>query len=245
MTINLYWLQGIIKGFGPMLFLRVPQHAPAGSATRRLLGSYVDEVDYGFFGTRCAPTLNHAWQPEFFLSQARQVVQGVDLVQETELAGIRQTFKLDKKAGFKAKASFPGAPASAGFEIDYSKLETTTIEFGEGSKKYYIPSRVILRAYEDFAKRSEAVDPILFDREVMLVDQIVIARNLKIEIEAKTSFGADVEAKAGQVSNVEAGVEFRRESDRKLALQLSDNKEYLFAVSAVEANELVKSRFRD
>lgn len=245
MTINLYWLKGVLRGFGPMLFLRVPQYAPAGSATRRLLGSYVDEVDYGLFGSRCAPTLNHAWQPEFFLDQARPHVPGIDLVQETELAGLRQTFKIDKKAGLKAKASFPGAPASAGFELDYSKLETTTIEFGEGSKKYYLPSQVIKRAYEKFASMSDRVDPVIFDREVMLVDQIAIVRNLKIEVESKSTFGTDVDAKVEKVTKVEAGVEYKRESDRKLSLKISDDKEYLFAVSAVEANELVKRNLGD
>lgn len=234
-----YFSRGLVKGFGRVFFLKVLQEAPEGSAPRRLLGSFVDEVDYGLFSSRCAPGLEHAWDPEYFLKIAGALPgwTGRDLTLETGLAGFSQEYEIKTQAGIDAKAAFPGAPVSAGIEVDYSRLRKAKVTMGTGSKKIYIPQNYVPAAYEKFVEHPDAFDSILFDDDIMLVDQIVIVKDLTIEVESKVDFSADFEAKATKVSELGGGINYSRQSARQYRLSVNDGKEYLFAVSGVEADK--------
>ena len=242
MAKDIYFTSGFIRGLGRLFFLRVPQHAPVDSNARRLLGSYVVEIDYGLFKLREAPALEHAWQPGYFLTQAGQVVslQGVDLVLSADLAGFVQEYRIETRAGAKAKGSFPGAPVGVGLEIDYSKLKTAKVVLGEGSQKFYIPRDYILDAYRTFAGQSDSFHRVVFDSNRMLVDQIVIARNLSIVVESESAFGADFQARADNVNGLEGGVTFRRENERRYEIKVSDGRDYLFAIGAVQADKFAR-----
>ena len=136
-----YFSSGIVKGLGNVFFLRILQEAPVGSAPRRLLGSFVDEIEYGLFGSKSAPGLEHSWNPEYFLTKAKALPDWSqnELVLETGLAGFSDQYKIETKAGADAKASFPGAPVSAGIEVDYSRLKTATVKMGAGPRNITFP----------------------------------------------------------------------------------------------------------
>lgn len=234
-----YFSQGVIKGLGNVFFLKVLQEAPTGSPPRRLLGSFVDEVDYGLFGIKRAPGTDHSWDPEYFLKVARALPGWAEreLVLETGLAGFTQDYQIATKAGASANAAFPGAPVSAGIQVDYQRLNQAKVTMGAGSKRLYIPDNFVPAAYKKFAANRAAYDDILFDADNMLVTQIVVATNLTIEIESKTDFTADFDAKATQVNGLGGGIKYQRTGDRKYALSVKDGKEYLFAIGAVEADK--------
>jgi len=236
---NLYFSRGITRGFGKVFFLRVLQEAPAGSPPRRLLGSFVDEVDYGPLSTKSAPALDHAWDPEYFLTIAKAIPGWAQrgLVLETNLAGFSQTYKVAREVGADVKASFPGAPVSAGIEVDYSRLSTATVTMGEGSRKLYIPQEFVPAAYEHFVENSGSYDRVLFDNDLMLVTQIVLVRNLQIEVESKNEFSADFQAKATKVNELGGGIEYTRKTERKYQISVTGEKDYLFGIRGVEADE--------
>jgi hypothetical protein len=235
-----YFSQGILKGLGSVFLLKVLQEAPAGSPPRRLLGSFVNEVDYGLFGIKRAPGLEHSWDPEYFLKIARALPGWAEreLVLQTDLAGFSQSYKIETKAGAEAKGAFPGAPVSAGLEIDYQRLRQATVTLGPGSKKLYIPDEFVPAAYRKFAAARASYDDILFDDDHMLVTQIVVATDLKIDVQSQSDFSAEFEAKASQVSGLGGGINYKRTSERSYALSVSGGKEYLFAIGAVQADKL-------
>jgi hypothetical protein len=237
---NLYFSKSIFKGLGPVFFLRIPQEAAPGTAPRRLLGSFVEESDGGLFG-KATPGTNHAWEPEYFLSLLPKLksTAGKSHVQQTNLAGITQTVKIEKAAGGNLSGSFPGAPVSAGLQVDYKQLKTAEITLGAGSSKYYIPRGFIQAAYREMAEDSDRFDPIVFNKDNMLVDQIVITANLKVVVESGSEFGAGFEAKAEAVNKLGGGVSYSRKSSRHYEVSVSDGKEYLFALGAIEANKMV------
>ncbi|HEU4651977.1 MAG TPA: hypothetical protein VFS49_11250 [Croceibacterium sp.] len=237
-----YFSRGLVKGFGKVFFLKILQEAPEGSAPRRLLGSFVDEIDYGLFSSRCAPGLEHAWDPEYFLKTARRLPGWEDreLVLETSLAGFSQDYEIKTKAGVDAKASFPGAPVSAGIEVDYQRLRKARVTMGAGSKKLYIPQNFVPAAYGHFVRDPGSFDPILFDDDIMLVDQLVIVTDLTVEVESKVDFSADFDAKAAGVSGLDGGIAYSRQSARTYQLRVNDGKEYLFALGAVEADKFAE-----
>ncbi|MBC2778505.1 hypothetical protein [Parasphingopyxis marina] len=220
--------------------MRVPQEAGTGSAPRRLLGSYVDEIDYGLFSTREAPGIDHAWDPEYFFHIAKALGgnDNRDWVLETALHNVTQEYKIETKAGMDAKGSYPGAPVSAGVEVDYERLRRAKITLGAGSKKYYIPRGYISEAYRAFAEQSDSYPSVVFDDDHMLIDQIVIVQNLALEVESKSEFGAAFEAKAENVNNLGIGVKYTRTSERKYQIEITDGKEYLFGLSGVQADKM-------
>jgi hypothetical protein len=115
MSLDLYFSRGIMKGLGTVFMLRVPQEAGEGSSPRKLLGSYVDEIDYGLFKSKEAPSLNHAWQAEYFLSKAAEVptLQGMALTDTVNLANFTQTYNVETKAGLNARRPFRERPSAA------------------------------------------------------------------------------------------------------------------------------------
>ncbi len=234
-----YFSRGEVKGLGRLFFLKILQEASPGSPPRRLLGSFVDQIVYGFLGTKIAPGLEHSWMPEYFLSSAQALPgwEGRELVTYADLAGFTHEYKVESKAGVKASGAFPGAPVSAGVEVDYGRLKTVNVTMGAGSRKYYIPSNYIPAAYKEFKKNPAAYDGILRSKGNMLVSQIVIVTNLTLEVESRADFTADFQAKADNVANLGGGISYSRTSARKYAISVNDGKEYLFAIGGVEADK--------
>lgn len=234
-----YFAQGIVTGLGKLFFLKVLQEASEPSAPRRLLGSFVDEIDYGILSTKSAPGLEHSWDPEYFLKLARALPgwENRVLIETADLAGFSSEYKVETKAGVNANGAFPGAPVTLGIEVDYSKLRTAKVRMGAGSKKLYIPGQFVPAAYEVFAENPTQYDRILFNDDNMLVTQIVIVKNLSIEVESRTEFSASFEAKAEKVSGLGAGVSYKRTGERKFTVSVSDGKEYLFGIKGVEADK--------
>lgn len=239
-TNDYYFSAGTIKGLGQVFFLKVPQEAPPGSAPRRLLGSFVDEIDYGLFGAKKAPGVDHSWDPEYFLTIAKALPgwSARQLELETDLAGFTSSYQVGTKAGANANANFPGAPASGGIAIDYQHLRQATVTMGPGSKKLYVPDGYIPAAYKKFAANRSAYDDILFSDKNMLVNQIVIVTNLTIDVDSNSDFSADLDAKAAQANAASADIKYERKSDRKYSLSIKDGKEYLFAIGAVDAHKM-------
>jgi hypothetical protein len=239
---DLYFSRSIIRGLGAVYCLRIPQEAPNGSGPRRLLGSYVDETGGGFLSGKSVPGVNHAWEPEYFLSLLPTLTgtAGKSYVQEASLAGFKQTVKIEKSAGANLNGSFPGAPLSAGIQVDYKRLKTADIEFGPGSLKRYIPRGFIKAAYEELAEDSDKYATVVFDKDNMLVDQIILTSNLKVTVESQADFGASFEAKAEAVNKLGGGIKYSRKSERHYEVSVSDGKEYLFAIGAIEANKFAE-----
>lgn len=111
---------------------------------------------------------------------------------------------------------------------------------GDGSKKIYVPDGYVPAAYEKFVGNPGNYDRILFDDDHMLVTQIVIVKNLTVEVESKSDFSSDFQAKATKVSELDVGVSYAKKSERKYSISVNDGKEYLFAIGAVEADKFAE-----
>lgn len=236
---DLYFSRALFKGLGKLYVLKIPQVAGVGSSTRKLLGSYVNEIDRGVWPfKRQIPALNHSWVAEYFLSIASSVPGNPPkLVEEVELSGFTQTVEIEKSLSGEAKAPFPGVPVSLGIEIDYKLLRKAQLTMGSGSKKFYIPRDIVRKAYRHFALEPSKYEDTVFHSDRMLVDQIVIARDVTLEVESRNEFGVDFDAKATAINDIGGGVEYRRVSERTYKVSIKDGRDYLFAIGGVEADE--------
>ncbi len=225
-----------VKGAGDFFFLVLLRSAGEGEEGRSLIGSFAKEIDYGLFSGKACPEPTSALDPGLAgtqLAQANQV--SVDKVySKSVLSGADQSFASLKKFGIDGKGGIPGTPASLGVSFDYKKISTIDVEFGAGS--YFLELRT---GYLDFGIRAirkapDAYHPAFLDKDYMIINRVLIVRNLKLVVKAKTVFGADVEAGvAGQeVPGLKIG--FDSTSKKTITIAVEDGKDYLFGISGVQ-----------
>lgn len=234
-----YFSTSPLRGVGSLYFLKVLQEAPPDSAVRKLLGSYVREGDRDL-GLTQYPIPEHASLPGYFLTIFGQnpANAGIDPVLTIDLAGVSQELKLDKgfSAGFKSP--FPGAPFSGGIDLDYSKVSRIVMNLGTGAQKRYIPRDLISDEYKtNIAEHSDQFRPVVFHDDRMLVDQILLVKNLSVEIESTTTFTADFNAKADAVNGLDVGLKYHKTSESKYKLEVAGDREYLFGLAAIQADK--------
>lgn len=237
---SLYFARAPIGGVGPMHFLIVPRAAPEGSAARTLLGSLVDEIDAGLFGTREIPDTEHVWTPGYVLdSIARAPVLGdKKLVQQDDLAGISQTLVVNRKFNLGLDVPFPGAPATASLGLDYRKVRRVDVTLGAGARKLYIPTGYLKAGFDHAQQNSPSFDWRLFHDDYMAVRQTLLVRNMTLAVTSESEFGADFEAKATLATNKSLGVSFKRESKKSWSVTLAGEHDHLFAIGAVQLDKL-------
>lgn len=236
-----YFTRKLIKGAGKMYFLKMPQLADSGSAPSKLLGSLVEEGDDGLIGQIEYPIPYNAYILEAVLDVMKNDmnIAAHQAINEISLANVSMTTKIDKKISGSGNAPFPGLPIGLGIEVNYKKLKSATIFFGEGTKKLLIPKDLLRKAYEYMADNSDQYDGVFFDDDRMVIDQVLIGKNISMEVESITDFSAGVDAKANAINDLNVGVKYSKLSERKYKYSLSGNKPYLIAVSGSQADKYV------
>lgn len=225
------------RGLGKMFFLKVPLRAAEGSSNRKLLGSVVDEIDYGFFGSCQAPKPEHYFDAEHVLKQLRQLQdtgQIGDLLEDyQELAGFKYNLSVKREFGTDIDLSFPGLPMEAGLEVDYNSLRKVEIELGAGARRYYIPAGrfdELCRAYDGDETR---IHPDMED-DKMIIQSIIVARSYSSKVSFSKDFEADVSARIDSLSSNSSGLSMQKNSERALTVEFDGETDYLIALSGIQ-----------
>jgi hypothetical protein len=236
---NLYFTRVVLQGVGKIFMLKTPMAAPPGSDVRKLLGSYVDEVDGGLLSTKEAPGTEHSYIPEYALDSLRKVpsLKGQNLVLTATYASIRQSYTIETDKSLNLGGSFPGAPATLGVTLDYKSLRRGEIEIVNG-QKLYIPRQLIAEGYRHFAAHSDQFAAVMFDNDEMLVDQLLIASHYKLSVESKTVFDAKFDAKVQAASALNAGITYKRQSNFAYEIEVQNMGDFLIGIGAFQADKL-------
>lgn len=236
-----YFTSSVVQGLGRLFFLKVLREAPVDSFPRKLIGSLVDENAYGFLGTRRFPGVEHVWKVQYVLDQikANPVLGDQFPIIEDTLDHFEQTFVRETGFDIDGKAAYPGLPVSAGLSIDYSQIRNIKVVMKEGSKKCYIPEDFLRSTYEMMAKDSGKYDAIVFSRDRMVIDQTLIVKNMSVTVEGKSSFSTEFDLRATAINDLGAGVKYKRTGDSTFVVDVDDDKEYLFAVGAKQADKYI------
>ena len=227
------------RGLGKTFFLKVIQLADRNSSNRKLLGSVVDEIDYGFFGTKEAPKPEHYFNPEIVIDKI--VKEGIsireNIILEQELASLEYQLSVKRIAGGDISANFPGLPAEAGLDIDYDSLHSVKLQFGEGTKRFYIRKGLFEELYDELDGDDTKIHPRM-DDDKMIVNSIIIARNFTSEVALKKELGAELEARAEALSDLGVSLKFKKTSDRSYKVKFSGERDYLIALSGIQWSKL-------
>ncbi len=236
-----YFSSKHFRGLGKVFYLKVLREAGANTPTRRLLGSIVKEGDYGFLGLKEYPFPEHYFRPGIVIDKLVEAGGIIDThanaIIGTDLANVSQTLKIDKSLGGNLKAEFPGAPASVGLEIDYSKIRRVEVEFGEGTKLEQIPEGYLRQLYDRYEGDDLQVATVM-DDDKMIVDRIIVTPNVKYVVSSESEFDHRFNAKAEALNNSEFSVRYERNSSRSFSISVSNGGDYLAAIGAVQWSKL-------
>lgn len=238
-----YWSHNLIKGFGKLWFLIIPQESDASGGGASLLGSVVKELNgdllgLGIFG-KDFPEPNHLTQPQLILKalESHRVelkLKDQKLIQEIKYPHLAAEF--EKKKVLKTGISdFPGLPIS--FSIDYSLMEKISIKFGENTRKLFIPAGYLSRL-KNFVGGDDSLlsSDINIDKE-MIVHQILLTDQYKITFNSEKVFNPEFQTSINVANTINAGkVSFNIDQTSKssLTVDVHDGKEYLIAIKNID-----------
>lgn len=241
-----YWARHLVRGFGKMWFLIVPQEAGSSGGGASLLGSVVNELSGGLFPAgggiigRDFPEPHHVTTPQLLLKSLEHhrsdlgIPDNEQLVREIGFPGL--TVSVDRKKSLKiGTGSFPSLPSA--FSIDYSRMVSITIEFGVETRKKFIPTGYLsrLKDFLDGDDRKIATD-INIDKET-IVHQVLLTNQYSVTFESTAEFDSKFEAavKSANAINAEkVTFELDNLSRRRVTAKVDDGHEYLIALKDLD-----------
>lgn len=243
-----YWSRRLIKGFGKMWFLIVPQEANHNGGGASLLGSVVNEISGQFFpagiGVKLKgldfPEPKHVTTPQLLLKaiesqrKALKLLDDEQIVVEVKFPDLNISF--EKSDTLRSSAdNFPSLPIS--LKVDYSRMEKVSIQFGANTRKLFIPTGYLSRL-KDFVggdDRKIATD-VNIDKET-IVNEILLTDRYSVIFESVSAFDSDFEADANLVNTLNAGkvsVELEQSTKRQVTVTVNDGNEYLIALKVID-----------
>lgn len=246
---NYYWSQNQIDGFGKMWFLIVPQEADSSGGGISLLGSVVNEIPGklfpstgGIFG-KDFPVPEHITERQLLLKllEKEHLALSIDkqeIVQEIQYPGLSVSVER-RKALKTGVGGFPSLPIS--FSIDYSRMSKITIEFGNNTRKLYIPPRHLGKLKDSVGGDDKQIDPSgIIDKET-IVHQLLLTDRYSVVFESEETFKPQFEIAIEQANIRNAGritFELNSTTKKQVAVAVNDGKEYLIALKDIDWDDL-------
>jgi hypothetical protein len=246
MSVSTYYLSKTKEGkFGSVFFLKQLQDVDSSGGGKNLLGSMVQWIDdngpmgIGLGGTdyaipQCMST------PRALIKELdrRSVELGIDgsSTLQIKVSASKETIKLEKKALFDLGVGpFPLIPLNIALDIDYSRMKTITLLFGEGTFSEYIPTGFLAALYEVLkGKPTPAMGGKLLEKNAY-ISQVVLAKRYSIKFESSMAFSSGVDAKIKQYNSLpEIGrkVKVQKETERSMLAEVNSDKFYVVAITA-------------
>lgn len=246
MSVNTYYLSKTREGkFGSVFFLKQLQKESASGGGKNLLGSMVQWIDENWIlgipggGTdyaipQCMST-PRALIKELDRRKAELGIDGTSTLQ-IEVSASKEIIKLEKKVVFDSGVGpFPAIPLNMGLDVDYSRMKTITLTFGEGTYSEYIPIGYMAALYESLkGKPSIAIGGQLLAKNAY-VSQIVLAKKYSVNFESKETLSQGVEAKIKQYNSlpeINGKVKVEKKTERTVVAEVNSDVFYLVAVTA-------------
>lgn len=241
-----YWARQLIKGFGRMWFLIVPQEADTSGGGESLLGSVVNEIEGSLFPAgggivgKDFPEPNHVTTPQIILKAIEQnrqqlgIAPDEPIVREVQFSGLR--INIEKKSALKAGVgNFPSLPVA--FSIDYSRMENITIEFGANTRKKFIPTG-FLSLLKDFLGGDDTKIPsgVNIDQET-IVHQVLLTDQYSITFESVEEFDRKFEAALKQINlQTQGKIAFALDqtTKKRVTVSVKEGKDYLIALKDID-----------
>lgn len=246
MSVSTYYLSKTKEGkFGSIFFLKQLQEADSSGGGRNLLGSMVQWIDdngpigIGLGGTdyaipQCMGTPGGLIK-ELDKRKAELGIDGTSTLQ-IKVSASKETIKLEKKVVFDLGIGpFPVIPLNLALDIDYSRMNTITITFGQDTFSEYIPAGYLAMLYQTLkGNPTPSMGGPLLAKNAY-VSQVVLAKRYSVSFESTMAFTSGVDAKIKQYNSIPkigSEVKVQKTAKRTIIAEVNSDRFYLVAVTA-------------
>jgi len=243
-----YWSRRLIKGFGKMWFLIVPQEANSSGGGASLLGSVVNEISGQLFpggsGLNLVgldfPEPNQLTTPQLLLNtiasqrQALKLADDEQIVVEVKFSDLNIVFEKSDTLR-SGVGNFPSLPIS--LSVDYSRMEKISIQFGANTRKLFIPTGYLSRLKDSVGGDDRKITTdVNIDKET-IVHQILLTDRYSVTFDSVSAFDSNFEAAANLTNTLNAGrisVDLEQAVKRQVTVTVNDGSEYLIALKVID-----------
>ncbi len=182
------------------------------------------------------PGDEHVWKRRYVLDSISRCpdLKNVTLVEQVDLASIKQSFKIEKKFNLGIGIPIAGVPSAGSINIDYSKIRDIEITLGEGAVKHYIPRGFLKAGYDWCQMNSDEFDRQLFYDDYMAVDQVLYVNKFSLDFQSEIDFSAGFKAQAESINDAKVGVTYHVSKSKTVNVEIDSKTPYLIALGAVQ-----------
>lgn len=248
MPVETYYLSKTRVGIlGAVFFLKQLQKEDASGGGRALLGSVVPEIDKRFGTDYVIPNCLSAPQAILKELEKRREQLGIegDVTLRNEIAAGSETVRIEKKKAFEVGvAPFPLIPLNSKIDIDYAKMSSVTMVYGDDTYYEYIPLGYMHNLYHALRGDPKA-DGAQIGGDLLkkhaFVSQILLAKNYTVTFESTEDFKSDFEARLEAfkaLPEIEGNVSIEKKTMRKVEAEVTGSSHYLIALASTQWQNL-------
>lgn len=248
MGIDTYYLaKQNVEGVGGMFISNRLQTAESSGGGKALLGSVVKENKVPFHKDYPVPLTMFA--PRVLINELtnRKDELGIDgdVTVRQDIASGHEKIKIEKNNSFSlGLGPFPSIPVNGKFQIDYSKMKSIDITYGDGTYYEYIPQGYMGMLYEslDGEPTQKMGGTIL--KENAFISLIWLAKEWMIKFESDSTFDFGVDAQISAFNDddaVSGKVKIKKESEFSLEATVSGDTYYLVGLMSTRWSNLKMS----
>jgi hypothetical protein len=241
-----YWSRHLIQGFGKMWFLVIPQESDSSGGGESLLGSVVNEKSGGFLSGH-GNIIGKDYPEPFHVTTRKLIFNAINshrnelgigndeqIVVEVKYPNL--TVTIDKEHSIKSGVgNFPSIPAS--FNIDYSRLETVSFQFGENTRRLFIPTGYLSRLKDSVGDDDKKIaTDVNIDKEI-IIHEILLTDQYSVSFQSTAEFDSKFESSIQVANAVNAGAitfDVNQTTKKQVTVNVNDGKEYLIALNGID-----------
>lgn len=242
MGIETYYLsKRQVTGMGSIFLLNELIEIEDGS---KLLGAVVQENKSPFHTDYPVPML--VSEANIIVKKLTQWKQELninsEIVEKQAIAAGHRNVKVEKQNSFQlGLGPFPGVPFNAKFHLDYSRVSTIDITYGEGTKYEYLRKGDMMKLYTKLGGRPDADMTGDFLRKNAYVGLLQIAKNWKVTFESTKTFDAGVEAQIDLFNNdnsIGGSVKLKKTTATKIEAEVKGDSYYVVGLMSTRWDDV-------
>ena len=248
MGIDTYYLaKQNVAGVGGMFILNRLQTAESSGGGKALLGSVVKENKAPFHKDYPVPLTMFA--PRVLINELtnRKDELGIDgdVTVRQDIASGHEKIKIEKNNSFSlGLGPFPSIPVNGKFQIDYSKMKSIDITYGDGTYYEYIPQGYMGMLYESLdGEPTQKMGGTILKKNAF-ISLIWLAKEWMIKFESDSTFDFGVDAQISAFNDddaVSGKVKIKKESEFSLEATVSGDTYYLVGLMSTRWSNLKMS----
>jgi hypothetical protein len=233
---------------GSLFLLKQLQRQDSSGGGEALLGSVVPVIkkseEYPIPQSLLAPKI---LLTKLELERNRGNLPGLpagSLTLKIDIAAETEAIKLSKDKMFKLGIGFfPLIPFNLGLDIDYSKMQSISLSYGNGTYYEYIPTGYFVQLFN--LLRGEPTPDIGGNllKKQGFISQMIFANNYSVTFESTEGFKTDFDAKLEAFNNlpsVNGAIRVTRQTIRTVRAEISSPIYYAIALAQLYWSDIAK-----